>query len=216
MAESLIWTTSCDNDKPILHISLENRGWSTLKPILWFSSSRSSRHRPSPLQLLHRGATTEDIEAPNSAEFALSGPTFDLGLGGFGPRREAPWWPSYHQGNIACEFFDGSRVDSYDDIDLCSEADIDEVSDYSTDISEDNEAANSEFNDHKFFEDLDDLEAAWPKLEERQILIPGNREGIWDQPNFPVASSGKSYDWIEEVAEMEDSVSMLNGVREFY
>ncbi|KAI1310753.1 hypothetical protein F5Y03DRAFT_403082 [Xylaria venustula] len=218
MAVSLKQFISCGGDRPILNVTSANEGWSILKPILWFSSSRPSRHRPSPLQLPHRVAITEDKEAPKDAAPCPSSSAFDLGLGGFSPSSRAdgaPWWASYHQGKIAREFFAGSQVDGYDDIDLHSEAAVDELSDYSTDICEDNEAANSIDDDHEFFEDLDDLEAARPKSEKPQTIIPGNREGIWDQPNFAVASSGKYSDWIEEVADMEDSVSMPDGAR-FY
>ncbi|KAI0907644.1 hypothetical protein F4824DRAFT_152677 [Ustulina deusta] len=226
MAESLEQTTSCDSDRPTLQVTLENEGWSILKPVLGYSSSRSSRtHRPPPLQLTRTGAVTEDLGAHEDVELMLLDHTFDLGLGCFGQPSMvdndgydelAPWWTGYDQVKIAQETFDGRRVHGYEEIDL-SEGSCEEERESDTDVpdeGEDNGSASSILGGQEFLEELDNLEAARPKPEKRHITIPGgDREGIWEKPSFPVTTPGRHADWIDEVAELEALVSMPEGTR---
>ncbi|KAI0816111.1 hypothetical protein GGR55DRAFT_625277 [Xylaria sp. FL0064] len=117
------------SDEPTLQISLENEAQPVLKPILQFSSSRPSACRPPPLQLSRTKVVNEDTGAHEGVEISPSEPTYDLGLGQFGPSRvddslvdeQAPWWASYRV-KIRREFFNGGRVDGFEDIDLQSEA----------------------------------------------------------------------------------------------
>ncbi|KAI1356206.1 hypothetical protein F5Y01DRAFT_268902 [Xylaria sp. FL0043] len=223
------------SDELTPQILLENEAQSVLKPILRFSSSRPSARHPPPLQLSRTKFVDEDTEAHKGIAISPSEPTYDLGLGQFGPSRVddspvdelAPWWASY-QVKIRREFLNGGRVDGFEDIDLQSEAayeeevsceeekpceDMEELSKanmsdegYETGISEGQE----------FLDGLDNLEAARPKpSKRRQMTIPGNRENIWANPHVlaspcPLASySG----WIDEIADLEASVSLPPGTR---
>ncbi|KAI0450767.1 hypothetical protein F5B21DRAFT_507851 [Xylaria acuta] len=60
--------------------------------------------------------------------------------------------------------------------------------------------------------ELDDLEAARPKPGKRRVIVPGNREGIWETPYFGAVKS--DFDsWVDEVAALEASASMPKGTR---
>ncbi|KAI1422577.1 hypothetical protein F5Y12DRAFT_612023 [Xylaria sp. FL1777] len=209
MADFSEQVPSSDSNRPTLQVGLENEGGSVLKPIQGFSSSRpDGPNLPSPLQLPHTGAIMED---------SLSDPTFDLGLGCFGKLSRAddvahelaPWWSGYDQAKIAPEFFDGRQVHGFEDIDLQSEEGNPDTD--VSDDSENNESAKRISGGSEFLEELDNLEAARPKPKKRRhIPIP---EGVWDKPNFPVPAAREHSDWIDEIAQLEESVSTTRGTR---
>jgi hypothetical protein len=162
----------------------------------------------------------------------LFAPSFDLGLGCFGhPSKlvetgrgelDRLWWADHEQIKAAQEPIDGRETwgdEEWIDFLLGARAEED-----SSDSDVPNTLEHSVYQrrilggqDH--LEELDDLEAARPKVDEREISIPGNREGIWDQLDFSVPSSSsrqqhEQFDnWMDEVAALEASVSMPEGTR---
>ncbi|KAI1271558.1 hypothetical protein F5Y07DRAFT_382617 [Xylaria sp. FL0933] len=225
------------SDEPAPQISLENEAQSVLKPILRFSSSRPSARHPPSLQLSRTKVVDVDMGAHKGIKISPSEPTYDLGLGQFGPSRVddspvdelAPWWASY-QVKIRREFLNGGRVDGFEDIDLQSEAAYEEeVSCEEEKPCEDIEdlgkanmsdegyetGPTSVISDgQEFLDGLDNLEAARPKpSKRRQMTIPGNRENIWENPHV-LASPLASYSgWIDEIANLEASLSLPPGTR---
>ncbi|KAF2965341.1 hypothetical protein GQX73_g8222 [Xylaria multiplex] len=180
MKESLEQMISCDNDQLCLEVLVENEGWSNLKPIIGFASSRSSRtHRPFPSRFYHAGVLPELED--NKLE--LSEPAFDLGLGCFsqlsrvvGQDDPILWWTNYHEIKIAQEVFDGSRIYGFEEIDL----DTKQGGYYGS--------ANSTPGSREFVEKVDNLEVARPRLEKRHTVIPSDSEGIWEKANFGVGT----------------------------
>ncbi|KAI0421575.1 hypothetical protein F5X98DRAFT_328719 [Xylaria grammica] len=126
MVDSFKQVTSRGRNKRYLKVIVENHGWSKLKPVLGFSSSRAPQtRRPSPL-LLSRKVAIEGVVGTRD-ELRLREPTFDLGLGCFGqPLRAADggdseanlWWTDYYRIKIPQEIFDGRRIYGFEEIDL--------------------------------------------------------------------------------------------------
>ncbi|KAI0425984.1 hypothetical protein F5Y09DRAFT_320347 [Xylaria sp. FL1042] len=200
MTESPEQAPFCTSDP---QIPSGNEAQSVLKPILGFSSSRSLAHRPSPLQLPRTGVIKEDTGPYKNIEIRLSDPTYDLGLGNFG-------WLLRGDDSV------------YDDIDLqseasCGEESCEEMKDIDANMPEegDDDGSAGEVPDgQEFLDGLDSLEAARPKPSKRQITIPGNRESIWEKPNCLASPPVAIYSgWVDEIAELEASVSMPPGTR---
>ncbi|KAI0539049.1 hypothetical protein GGR58DRAFT_465673 [Xylaria digitata] len=218
MAESLEQITCCDNDQPCLEVLVENKGWSNLKPVIGFFSSRSSgTRRPFPLRLSHAGVIPED----NKLELRLSEPAFDLGLGCFDQPSQVAcasydepilWWTGYHEIKIGQEIFDGRRIYGFEEIDL------------DTDKGEYYGSLNSVSGGREFLEKVDNLEAVRPTPKKRHTVIPS--DSIWDKANFGVGTPERYFDLIDEavalegtryyeVNDVEDSTSVLRPCRGF-
>lgn len=151
---------------------------------------------------------------------------------------ETLWWTDYSQIRTAQELFNGKVWGDDEWINFQMEGAFKEVDDsstdgeYSTDASgmsdeEDKgpppsfdiptetdyrESGNRSPGSRDLLAALDVLEAARPKSREKQITIPGNREGIWDQPNFQCVTS-KPGDWVDEAEALESSASMPEGTK---
>ncbi|KAI1118216.1 hypothetical protein F5Y14DRAFT_447097 [Nemania sp. NC0429] len=112
MANSFSRLITYDGDNIDLQVVIDNEGWSDLKPVLGYSSLRSSRcPRPLTIQVPSEGVITEDMVTFKfkQVQIRLSSPTFDLGLGCFGhPTKivetgrgeltEGPgWWTIHHK-----------------------------------------------------------------------------------------------------------------------
>ncbi|KAI0553889.1 hypothetical protein F4679DRAFT_528693 [Xylaria curta] len=195
-----------------LQITIENEGWSSLKPLLSLSSSRSSRNyflRPLPPLLC--AITTAEIDAPYDVESDISKSTFDLGLGCFGHLSQVT---DYRLAEIEKELIHGNHIcsdeswigfrpeDSGDDED-CYTHSFDEAGCH---------PASHVSGGQDLLKELDDLEAARPKPEKRQAVIPGNREGIWEK--LELGASELHFDfWVDEIAALEASASMPKGTR---
>ncbi|KAI1265378.1 hypothetical protein F5Y18DRAFT_386337 [Xylariaceae sp. FL1019] len=67
-----------------------------------------------------------------------------------------------------------------------------------------------------FLAKLDDLEAARPNLTRETTIMPGDRNGIWEQPNFHQHRPVRRFDnWVDEADSLEATASMPEGTR-FY
>ncbi|KAI3320324.1 hypothetical protein HD806DRAFT_547514 [Xylariaceae sp. AK1471] len=225
MAESSEQVITYGGEGIQLQVIVDNAGWSSLKPVLGFSSRSSRTHTPTPLDLPRTGYITEAMGTLKAVKIRLSTPTFDVGLGCFGnPSKlvetgrgelDRLWWADHKQLKVAQELIDGRRIWGDEEwIDFQLEAREEEDSSDS-DVSNTLERSvyqRRTLGGQDLLEELDDLEAARPTVEKRQISIPGNREGIWEQPDFG-ASTQQFDDWVDEVAALEALASMPEGTR---
>ncbi|KAI2628275.1 hypothetical protein GGS21DRAFT_528515 [Xylaria nigripes] len=215
MAESLRQVESDNGEASYIHTIIENEGWSALQPILGFSSSTaSSRARcPPSLSLQRTEVVTEDMKSPSDLRPGVSAPAFDHGLGCFGyPYKVVETGQSEPMSDSLCradtsqikttqELFDGKGTWGDD----CSSPMLEEGE---CPVWEDRI-----YGGQDLLEELDDLEAARPK-QEKEIVIPGNRDDIWERPNLRTVNQDQLFgDWIDEVAALEASVSMPQGTR---
>lgn len=142
------------------------------------------------------------------------------------------WWTDYRQIRTAQELFDGKVWGDDEWIDFQMKGALEEEGESSTDVSsvsdeEDKEppssfdipietdyreTVNCSPGSRDLLATLDVLEAARPKCGKKQITIPGDREGIWDQMSFQCATS-KPDNWVDEVEALESSASMPEGTR---
>ncbi|KAI0864556.1 hypothetical protein F4860DRAFT_510888 [Xylaria cubensis] len=212
MAKSEERHIAYQDDLLCLQVDIENEGWSSLKPVPSLSSSRSSRtHLPHPLSPLSCAVTTAEIDAPNNVNSKISRPTFDLSLC-FGHLSQATDCRPIEiakeliHGNHICsdEVWIGYRLkDSGEDEEDCYTHSFDEAGYH---------PASHISGGQDLLKELDDLEAAQPKPEKRQAMIPGNREGIWKNPEL--GASELHFDsWVDEIAALEASASMPKGTR---
>ncbi|KAI1821306.1 hypothetical protein F4861DRAFT_475877 [Xylaria intraflava] len=229
MGESHREVISYDGEGLYVQVIRENEGWSILKPILSFSSVPSRAHRPASLRPSRTGVVIEDMGYLN-VKLRLSAPTFDLGLGCFGhpskivdtgrgeANRDMLQWTDSYQIKMAWDLFSGKAIWSDDEwIDFQLGGSHGEYDASCTDVLDEGAypiLENRISGGQDLLEELDGLEAARPKQKNRRITIPGNREDIWEQPTFSTVVVKQHFeDWIDEVADLEASVSMPEGTR---
>ncbi|KAI1758331.1 hypothetical protein F4782DRAFT_477507 [Xylaria castorea] len=197
-----------------LQVGIENEGWSTLKPVLSFSSRSSRTHLPRPsLRLPRKLAMKADIDAPNDVNFKIYRPTFDLGLGCFGHLVKVT---DYHLIETVKELRHGNDVCTDEEwIGFRPGGSCEDEEDCSTDALDEggyHDSVSRISGGQDLLKELDDLEAARPKPGKRQVVIPGNRAGIWEKLEF--GASKLSFDsWVDEIAALEASSSMPKGTR---
>ncbi|KAI0483891.1 hypothetical protein F4859DRAFT_417451 [Xylaria cf. heliscus] len=187
-----------------LQVSNENNDSPNPQPVLSFSSSRSSRTQPPHLSLSPPciATTTQDTDTLEGVKSSGSKSTY---LGRFTSKRSETAFDVDISGEEDYEEEDCEEED-------CEEEDYEEE-DYEEEEYDDGDYEEGDYDEADYDQDdllevLDGLEAAWPKPEKRQDLIPGNREAIWDMPDQLRFDS-----WVDEVAALEASISMPEGTR---
>ncbi|KAI1430591.1 hypothetical protein GGR50DRAFT_698850 [Xylaria sp. CBS 124048] len=230
MGESFQQVMSHDGDGLYVQATGEKEGWSSQEPVVGLSSSVSSRTRR--LRSLHSPTETKpkDMESRKDVKLGPPASISDLGLDCTGPLSDVvdadrgeltssrlPLTDS-HQIEKVCALFNEKKIlRDHEWIDFQSKRFPGEFPDCRTDIRDKGERPVPENDIHRgqdILGELDDLEAARPKRSERNFTIPGNRDGIWEQPKiFAVTQEQEFPDWIDEVAALEASVSMPEGTR---
>ncbi|KAI8950290.1 hypothetical protein F4801DRAFT_549870 [Xylaria longipes] len=222
MTKSLERGIESEGEVSCLQVMVENEEWPNLQPVLSFSSSEYAQTQLSlpSLPLPRREGVIKGIDTCKDINARLPNSAFDRSKVIDACCDEldvtSPLSTDYCQIKTTQEILHGKQVCvNAECINLQPGGSYENGEDCYTDVSGEGEYHNPASRisgGQDLLEELDDLEAARPKPEKRRVVIPGNREGIWEALDFGAVES--SFDsWVDEVAALEASASMPKGTR---
>ncbi|KAI0022822.1 hypothetical protein F4780DRAFT_777286 [Xylariomycetidae sp. FL0641] len=217
-----------------LVVETVNGGWKRFDkslPVNSFSGHRGKA--PKALDLVKEGEIQEDPVRLVAVKVSLAAPSFDPGLGCFGNALKVVetgkgelanlWYLDALEVSAAKDLQSGELTwDTGDWLHSQRRAQkgykgesLLEGSDPSDTSESSEEDVRQELMADSFLGRLDNLESAEPKVTKVQTM-PGDREGIWDDPDPTPQAPQKEYeDWVEAADDVEASASLPAGTR-FY